>query len=432
MPERRDGGDRAEQHVVVLHVGEDPGAQRVARDLGGEQLVDREPRGPPRPLDELDEQRVHLVLVADDRGLEEDADGASEELPPEVPRLAEPGGPPFDDGVAGGGEGGRGLADGGADVGMDGGAPVEVVEGDRRDTVTGSDPTGSDPFGSDPFLRQRQSSGTGCAFGSPMSGPAITLRSSSRSSIVRAIGPMTPVSENGPPHGGKCPVAGTRPGVGLSPQMPLKWAGTRIDPPPSLPTPPAESPAAIAAASPPLDPPGVRSRSQGLLVRPYTALSVSHAISCSATFVTPRMIAPAAFARLTMGASTLADDPGAGAGPDVPRHAFDLDRALHAERDAVERPQPVASLHGGLGLAGSRARARLVDGDERVQSGIERVDPGEVGVDELDGGDLPPPYESSHLGRRQRGGSHYGHPLQSTTRSRSEAVWTDASRRTRR
>ena len=101
-----------------------------------------------------------------------------------------------------------------------------------------------------------------------MSAPAITSSSSCTSSIVRAIGPTTPVSANGPPHGGKCPVAGTRPGVGLRPQMPLKCAGTRIDPPPSLPTPPADSPAAMAAASPPLDPPGVRSSAHGLLVRP--------------------------------------------------------------------------------------------------------------------------------------------------------------------
>ena len=86
-----------------------------------------------------------------------------------------------------------------------------------------------------------------------MSAPAITSRSSWTSSMVRAIGPTTPVSANGPPQGGKCPVAGTRPGVGLRPQMPLKCAGTRIDPPPSLPTPPADRPAAMAAASPPLD-----------------------------------------------------------------------------------------------------------------------------------------------------------------------------------
>src|SRR6266576_2723402 len=94
-----------------------------------------------------------------------------------------------------------------------------------------------------------------------------------------------------------------RPGVGLSPQMPLKCAGTRMDPPPSLPTPPAEHPDAMAAASPPLDPPGVRERSQGLLVRPYRRLSVSQAINNSGVFVTPRIIAPALRNRETKGAS---------------------------------------------------------------------------------------------------------------------------------
>src|SRR6202034_4718672 len=106
-------------------------------------------------------------------------------------------------------------------------------------------------------------------------------------------GPTTPISANGPPDAGKCPVAGMRPGVGFRPQIPLKCAGTRMEPPPSLPTPPADIPAAIAAASPPLDPPGVRSRSQGLLVRPYKRLSVSQPISSSGVLVTPSTIAPA-------------------------------------------------------------------------------------------------------------------------------------------
>jgi len=56
--------------------------------------------------------------------------------------------------------------------------------------------------------------------------------------------------------------------VGFKPQIPVKCAGTRIDPPPSLPIPPAEQHDEIAAASPPLEPPGVRSRLHGLLVCP--------------------------------------------------------------------------------------------------------------------------------------------------------------------
>ena len=68
---------------------------------------------------------------------------------------------------------------------------------------------------------------------------------------------------------------GMRPGVGFSPATPQKCAGMRMDPPPSLPNPPAEQQAAMAAASPPLDPPGVRVRSHGLCVRPVMELSQS-------------------------------------------------------------------------------------------------------------------------------------------------------------
>jgi hypothetical protein len=49
---------------------------------------------------------------------------------------------------------------------------------------------------------------------------------------------------------------------------PQKWAGSRTLAPESVPTPQAEPCAAMMAASPPLLPPGVRSRSYGLFVRP--------------------------------------------------------------------------------------------------------------------------------------------------------------------
>ena len=110
--------------------------------------------------------------------------------------------------------------------------------------------------------------GTGAELVSPSSYPCITSNRARRSATVRAIGPTTPIIAKGPTEFGKCPVAGIRPGVGFRPHIPVKCAGTRIEPPPSLPTPPAEQQAAIAAASPPLEPPAVRDRSHGLLVRP--------------------------------------------------------------------------------------------------------------------------------------------------------------------
>src|SRR5579859_4988220 len=145
--------------------------------------------------------------------------------------------------------------------------------------------------------------GTGAESASPASGPAITSNSARTSEIVLAMGPITPIQPNAPPPPGKCPVAGIRPGVGFNPQIPQKWAGTRIDPPPSLPTPPAEQPEAIAAASPPLEPPADRATSQGLLVLPLKELSVSYAIKYSGVFVFPKIIASAARSRATSGAS---------------------------------------------------------------------------------------------------------------------------------
>ena len=66
----------------------------------------------------------------------------------------------------------------------------------------------------------------------------------------------------------KRPVSGTRPAVGRKPTMPQKAAGTRTDPPMSLPRPRGDPHAATIAPSPPLLPPDDRSGFQGLLVRP--------------------------------------------------------------------------------------------------------------------------------------------------------------------
>ena len=95
----------------------------------------------------------------------------------------------------------------------------------------------------------------GAESASPGSAPAITSNKTRKSATVLAIGPTTPSQLNAPAPGGKWPVAGMRPGVGFNPQIPEKCAGVRMEPPPSLPTPPMEQPEAIAAASPPLEPP---------------------------------------------------------------------------------------------------------------------------------------------------------------------------------
>src|SRR5438270_2168540 len=148
--------------------------------------------------------------------------------------------------------------------------------------------------------------GTGADRASPGSGPASTSNKARTSAIVRAIGPTTPIHAKAPTPAGKCPVAGILPGVGFSPHMPQKCAGTRMEPPPSLPTPPMEHPDAIAAASPPLEPPELCALFHGLLVFPLTKLSVSYAIKNSGVFVLPTRIAPALRSRETSGASDVA------------------------------------------------------------------------------------------------------------------------------
>ena len=71
----------------------------------------------------------------------------------------------------------------------------------------------------------------------------------------------------------------------------------RIEPAPSAATAAGTSPAATAAAEPPLDPPGVRSVSHGLRVTPHVIDSVNGHSPSSGIFVLPTTIAPAARSR---------------------------------------------------------------------------------------------------------------------------------------
>src|SRR3954465_7166500 len=80
------------------------------------------------------------------------------------------------------------------------------------------------------------------------------------SSTVRVIGPATR-----PIYGGWI---GTRPSDGLSAKMPQCVAGSRTEPPMSVPRRSGADPAPHAAPAPELEPDGLRSRRQGLRVTP--------------------------------------------------------------------------------------------------------------------------------------------------------------------
>src|SRR5438309_2302323 len=83
------------------------------------------------------------------------------------------------------------------------------------------------------------------------------------------------------------PGSGIRPAVGLSPTIPQNAAGTRHDPPRSVPRPNGDPPAAMMAACPPEEPPGERVGSSGWFDRPYRGLSLSKYNKHCATFVFP-------------------------------------------------------------------------------------------------------------------------------------------------
>ncbi len=73
----------------------------------------------------------------------------------------------------------------------------------------------------------------------------------------------------------------------------------RMEPPPSPPWAMGTMPAATAAAEPPLEPPGVRSVSQGLWVGPKRRGSVVGRRPNSGVFVFPRTMSPARLCRIT-------------------------------------------------------------------------------------------------------------------------------------
>src|ERR671930_24647 len=81
--------------------------------------------------------------------------------------------------------------------------------------------------------------------------------------------------------------------------MPHKAAGWRIEPPVSVPRAHGASPAATAAALPPLEPPGTRVRSHGLSTGPKPEFSFDEPIANSSWLVLPSSGAPASARRLT-------------------------------------------------------------------------------------------------------------------------------------
>ena len=150
----------------------------------------------------------------------------------------------------------------------------------------------------------------------------------------------------------------------------------------SLPTSRALRPAAIAAALPPLDPPGVRPRSHGLLARPWIGLADCQSASMGGTLVLPSRTAPAARVRCDGGGVVL--------GHEVAplRHAAGGGQAGHVERlldrhGKAEEGAILASRAGLVGVAGLLAGPLEVADHHRVEPAVVALDPADVELGEL-------------------------------------------------
>ena len=130
--------------------------------------------------------------------------------------------------------------------------------------------------------RRPRTSRSSTARASPGRAPS-TESSSAVSGTVRASGP----TRSSPGANGTTPRSGTTPGVGAIPTTPHCAAGSRTEPPVSVPTDCTASWAATAAAQPPLLPPALRRTSWGLWVRPCAEVWVEAPIASSSMFARP-------------------------------------------------------------------------------------------------------------------------------------------------
>ena len=152
---------------------------------------------------------------------------------------------------------------------------------------------------------------------------------SALSATVRVNGPRVPRAR----HRSGLGAVLTRPRCGLSPNRPHQLEGRRIDPPPSPPIPAATIPDATAAAVPPLEPAGDRSRSHGFRVQPCAAVSVKGQIPNSGIRVLPMITAPASRRRVTTSESARA-----GVVTDAPPNAVGTPRTSFSSLIAIGTP----------------------------------------------------------------------------------------------
>ena len=222
-------------------------------------------------------------------------------------------------------------------------------------------------------------------YGSRGSGPASTPCKSRMSRMVRANGPITwkSIQVAGNPYR-----RAIRPVEGRMPTRPVYEAGSRVLPPMSVPIASGVTPAATDAEAPPEDPPGVRAGSHGLRVMPDNRLSVRPNMASSGVVVLPTMTAPAARSRSTQMSSRSGMKSRNSRLPHRACGRYDEDVVLDRHGDPVQRAQFGA---GGLACGGGLGRGRraiAVHVGEGIQHRLQRIEPRERLIEQLDRRDV--------------------------------------------
>ena len=138
-------------------------------------------------------------------------------------------------------------------------------------------------------------------------------------------------------------------------------------PPVSEPSATRHSPAATAAAEPPEEPPGTRSRSQGLCVGKKAEFSVDEPIANSSMFALPTMTAPGVEQALRHEGVVRRHEVLQHARAAGRAHALRADDVLDADGDAGERRR-LAAGDAGVGVVRLPERDVFGDGDVRLHA----------------------------------------------------------------
>ncbi len=184
--------------------------------------------------------------------------------------------------------------------------------------------------------------------------------------------------------GGRWPAAETRPGVGFNPAMPVQCAGTRIDPPPSLPIPPRRTEARegrrFSAARPAgrsLQVPRVICAADDVVVG-FVVAEELRAVRFSQR--DRAGLAQPAHGRGVLCGAQVAEEPAAACGGQTGHVVAVLD----GDRDAVQRPDLVARHEPPLRVLRARPRFIGQHQDEGVQAGVVLLDVRQVRINQLD------------------------------------------------